>query len=418
MDVKYAFLILGFLFLSACGQPKTTASVFKETSASECPGTSRDNRYIVEWENGETTVENTSNRENFKNEFVTPHLDEIRSIYPDRQVKLMENSTSLGSVTATASAPTMPTIPPPPNYWGQNMIQSEAVWNQNVLGEGVLVGVVDSFIDVEHVQLKSRIAYNTKEIPNNGLDDDENGFVDDYAGMSFVSGRAKTSPHGTHVTGIIAADPSMGNMKGTAPKALIIPAPFISDDGSGSLADAVTALNYVASRGAKVINASWGGSACVVEALKSTFEKLNSQGILLVVAAGNDGSDLDQRADFPASFNMPNQITVAASTATDYMASWSNSSFNYVHLAAPGDYIYSIIPGNTYDSFQGTSMAAPFVSGAAALLISAAPTASAAQIKEALLKSVDITPQHEFRVSSHGRLNVKKALDYLRTKGF
>ncbi len=411
MDVKYGLGLSAVIFLlTACGQPKTTENVFKEASASECPGESRDNRYIVEWENGETTVENTTNRDDFKKDFVTPNLDQIRNIYPDRQVQLMEHFQSADTVKDTA-------VTTPGMTWGQEIINSQAVWNEKAMGEGVMVGVVDSFVDVTHVQLKSRIAYNQKEIPGNGKDDDGNGFVDDYTGMSFIpksAAEAKVSPHGTHVSGIIAADPTTGTMKGTAPKALIIPAPFISNDGSGSLADAVQALNYVAARGAKVINASWGGSKCVVAALRSTFEKLNSQGVLLVVAAGNDGADLDQRADYPASFNMPTQITVAASTPTDYMAWWSNSSFNYVHIAAPGDHIYSTIPGDKYEYFQGTSMAAPFVSGAAALLFSAVPEATALQVKEALLKSVDIIPQHEFRVSSRGRLNVKKAVDYLR----
>lgn len=411
MDVRYTLVLPAFLFLTACGQPKTTDNVFKETSASECPGESRDNRYIVEWENGETTVEDTTNREDFKRDFVSPHLHEIRNIYPDRQVQLMTHLQTMNSASATAT-------PTAGMNWGQDMIQSEAVWSEKVLGEGILVGVVDSYVDTSHVQLKSRIAYNTQEIPGNGIDDDGNGYIDDYDGMSFMPPSSKpVSPHGTHVSGIIAADPSAGSMKGTAPKALIIPAPFISHDGSGSLADAVKALNYVSSRGARVINASWGGSHCVVAALRSTFEKLNSEGILMVVAAGNDGADLDQRADYPASFNMPNQITVGASTSTDYMAWWSNSSFNFVHLAAPGDFIYSTIPGDRYEYFQGTSMAAPFVTGAAALLLSAVPKATALQVKEALLKSVDVTPQHEFRVSSHGRLNVKKALDYLRRLG-
>lgn len=410
MDVKYRFFFLGLLFLTACGQPKNKENVFNETSASECPGQSRDNRYIVEWENGQTTIESSTNREDFKRDFVEPHLNEIRQIFPDRQVHLMENVNSQNLANAEALSNT---------GWGQEIIQDEAVWAQNVFGEGVLVGVVDSFVDTTHVQLKTRIAYNTEEIPNNGKDDDNNGYIDDYAGMNFISNPSgiKISQHGTHVSGIIAADSTLGLMKGTAPKALIIPAPFISNDGSGSLVDAVNALNYVASRGAKIINASWGGSQCVVAALKSTFEQLNAQGVLVVVAAGNDGADLDQRSDYPASFNMPNQITVAASNFKDYMVGWSNSSFNYVHIAAPGDNIYSTVPGNKYEYFQGTSMAAPFVSGAAALLISAAPKATFLQVKEALLKGVDITPQHEFRVSSRGRLNVKKSLDYLRGLG-
>lgn len=406
MDVKRLVLVCGFFLLAACdNKPKDKESVFTNTAASECPGQTNDKRYIVEWENGETTVEESTSLEDFKNGFVSDNLNKIKRVHLDQTVELLQNNNSFDLNAFVDS-----------QSWGQDIVKADDVWAQNISGEGIRVGVVDSFVDTQHVQLKSRIDYNTKEIPNNGEDDDGNGYVDDYAGMSFAPPSTKISPHGSHVSGIILADSTLGPTKGMAPKALLVPAPFISDT-AGSLADAVNALNYVASRNVRIINASWGGSRCVVNALKSTFENLNARGILVVVAAGNDGKDLDQSADYPASFNMPNQITVAASTVLDYMSSWSNSSFNFVHIAAPGESIYSTTPGNTYQSFQGTSMAAPFVSGAAALLMSAVPRATAYQIKDALIRSADVVPAHEFRVQSRGRLNVKKALDYLRSIG-
>ena len=406
MDVKRLVLVCGLFFLAACSEKaKDKESVFTSAS-SECPGQSNDKRYIVEWENGETTVEESTSLEDFKNGFVTDNLNDIKKIHFDQTVQLLQSDDLSFNPNAFADTPN----------WGQSMVKAEDLWAQNISGENIRVGVVDSFVDTQHVQLKSRIDYNLGEIPNNGKDDDGNGYVDDYAGMSFAPSSTRISPHGSHVSGIILADSTLGPIKGMAPKALLVPAPFISND-SGSLADAVNALNYVASRNVRIINASWGGSRCIVNTLKSTFENLNARGILVVVAAGNDGKDLDQSADYPASFNMPNQITIAASTIQDYMSSWSNSSFNFVHLAAPGESIYSTTPGNTYQSFQGTSMAAPFVSGAAALLMSAAPNATAYQIKDALIRSADVVPAHEFRVQSRGRLNVKKALDYLRSIG-
>lgn len=148
--------------------------------------------------------------------------------------------------------------------------------------------------------------------------------------------------------------------------------------------------------------------------LRNAFVELNNRGVLVVVAAGNEGIDLDYSPDFPAAFNLPNQITVAAANVKDYMPSWSNRGFSLVHLAAPGVEILSTLTNNRVGHMDGTSMAAPFVSGAAALLWSAQPTASLAEIKNALLRSVDVTRYHEYKVQTLGRLNISKALQELQ----
>ena len=148
--------------------------------------------------------------------------------------------------------------------------------------------------------------------------------------------------------------------------------------------------------------------------LRNAFESLQQKGILVVVAAGNDGWDIDYTPDYPAAFNMPNQLTVAASNVYDFMPSWSNKGFKLVHLAAPGAEILSTITKNRVGFMDGTSMAAPFVSGAAALLWSDRPTATAVDIKTALMRSVDVVPNHEYKVQTLGRLNVKKALVEIR----
>jgi subtilisin family serine protease len=139
-----------------------------------------------------------------------------------------------------------------------------------------------------------------------------------------------------------------------------------------------------------------------------------------MVAAGNGdkygrGINIDLYPEFPAAFSFPGQITVAASSQSDFMTEWSNNGFQLVSLAAPGTDILSTITNNQTAYFDGTSMATPFVSGAAALLWSAKPNATAAQIKAALLQSVDVSAGHEFKVLSRGRLNVLKALEKLRT---
>lgn len=411
MDVGFRSIIaltIASVSISACS-PKTTTSVFPESgnyASSRCSGQALTSRYVVQWEDGRFTVEKAANLEKFKKEFLEPNLDQVRKVEYDRVVQFER---AVGGTVNTNDLD-------PNDYWGQNMVEAGNVWSQGVYGQNVIVGIVDSFVDTTNAQLAPRIAYNTAEIPNNGIDDDNNGLIDDYAGYTFISepsGSTKVSEHGTHVSGIIAADPSKGYIKGMAPQAKLIPAPFIDSVRGGSIGDAILAMQYVSSRGAKIINASWGGAPCM-DSLRNAFTELNNKGVLVVVAAGNDGTDIDYAPDYPAAFNMPNQLTVAASTASDFMASWSNSGFNLVHLAAPGAEILSTLPGNRIGTMSGTSMAAPFVTGAAALLWSDRPQASVTQIRSALLQSVDVTPAHEFKVQTLGRMNVRKALEELR----
>ncbi|WP_413585796.1 S8 family peptidase [Bdellovibrio sp. HCB274] len=366
-----------------------------------CMGQAIKSKFIVQWEDGRFTVESATDAESFKKEFIEPQLDSIRQVEFDRRIQV--ESTKVSSSSSVSDT------------WGLSMIKANAAYSQGIYGQDVKVAVVDAYVDVSHPQLANRIAINTGEIPNNGIDDDGNGVVDDYYGASFVSVPSSTnipSPHGSHVAGIIAADSNYGPVSGVAPRAKIIPAQFIANDGGGSLGDAILALQYAAKRGAKIINASWGGAPCVAS-LRSAFQALERQGILVIVAAGNDARDIDVYPEFPASFNLSNQITVAASDITDFMTSWSNSGFKLVHVAAPGEHILSTVPGATSMYMDGTSMAAPFVSGTAALLWSSKPNATAQQIKAAIEQSVDVTSGHEFKVKTRGRINIQKALQVL-----
>lgn len=406
MDVQRVLSAVACVFvLASCGNKKSSSSVFPESGALDsnaCLGQAVQNKFIVQWEDGKFSVESAENAEIFTRDFIEPQLEKIRFVEFDRHLQL-EKSSELTVLGTTDS-------------WGQDKISARNVWAKGVYGQNIKVAVVDSYVDPSHAQLQSRIAINYQEIPDNNIDDDGNGVVDDYYGASFVSvpsNNPTPSGHGSHVAGIIGADPRFGPVEGVAPLAQIIPAQFIANDGGGSLGDAVLAMQYSASRGAKIINASWGGAPCVAS-LRNTFLELQNKGILVVVAAGNEGRDIDAYPEFPASFNLSNQITVAASSISDFMTSWSNSGFEFVHVAAPGERILSTVPGNSTAYMDGTSMAAPFVSGAAALLWSAQPQATASQIKTALLQSVDIERGREFKVSTRGRINVEKALEVLK----
>lgn len=413
MDVQRILSAVVCIFvLSSCGNKKSTSTVFPENGAldsSACTGQAIKNKFIVQWESGKFTVESAPNAEAFTKDFIEPQLEQIRHVEFDRHIQLQKTADTNPSDINVANMGSG-------ESWGQDKIAARNVWAQGVYGQGIKVAVIDAYVDVHHPQLAARIAINTNEIPDNNIDDDGNGVIDDYYGGTFVSGpndSKNPSPHGTHVAGVIAADSQLGSVEGIAPQAKIIPAQFISNDGSGSLGDAVLAMQYAVSRGAKIINASWGGAPCVA-ALRNTFVELQNKDVLVVVAAGNDGRDIDVYPEFPASFNVATQITVAASSMSDFMTAWSNSGFQSVHVAAPGEHIFSTTPNNTTAYMDGTSMAAPFVSGAAALLWSAQPNATAQQVKEAILQSVDINPGHEFKVKTQGRINVEKALQMLK----
>jgi len=271
-------------------------------------------------------------------------------------------------------------------------------------------------VDINHRQLRNQIAINTRDIPGNGIDDDGNGIIDDTYGAHFFSSTANSSQfndHGTHVAGIIVADPSSGSISGVAPESKIVPSAFLEANGGGTLGDAILAMQYAASRGARIINASWGGNGCA-EVLAGALSELSRRGVLMVVAAGNSGLDVDFNDFFPASFDLANQITVAASDFMNLMPAWSNSGFKKVHLTAPGVGIYSTGRNNSYLTMDGTSMAAPFVAGAAAVLWSARPNASANQIKQALFGGADVISGRNSKTLTRGRLNLRRSLDELR----
>lgn len=398
MDVRsLLFGVATISILTACSGQKTSDTVFAQDAA--CGAQSLEQRFVVSWEDGTFSVEKSPDKETFKREFVEPNLEKIRKVEADKIIQL---ETPVAHEEAAGDS------------WGQDMIEAQAVWNAGFNGQGVIVGVVDSSVDYSHAQLAGRVAVNTKEIPNNGIDDDGNGIVDDYYGANFISepSGSGVNAHGTHVSGIIAADPTKGPIKGVAPGAKFIPAPFIANNGSGSMGDAITALQYVANRGAKVVNASWGGDFCLTT-LRDAFVEIGRKGVLVAVAAGNDSRDIDVSPSYPAAFGLGNQITVAANTSSDFMAVFSNTGYRLVHLAAPGASILSTVPGNSYDYMSGTSMASPFVAGAAAVLFSVRPQATVAQIRQALMSSVDSAPGHQYRVSTRGRLNLRKAYEEL-----
>ena len=216
--------------------------------------------------------------------------------------------------------------------------------------------------------------------------------------------------HGSHTSGTIAAQGDNGvGVVGVNWRAKIMPLKFMNNFGRGTIANAIRAIEYAVANGAKVSNHSWGGTGFST-ALSNAIAAANRAGHLVVAAAGNSGNNSDNIPIYPAAFNLPNIISVAATDQNDRLATFSNFGSTSVDLGAPGVGIVSTIRNSNYASFNGTSMAVPHVTGAAALLLAQNPALNAAQLKAAIMNSVDPIPALAGRSVSGGRLNIAAAL--------
>lgn len=282
-----------------------------------------------------------------------------------------------------------------------------------------IVAVIDSGVDLNHEDLKSNLWVNDGEIAGNGLDDDGDGFVDDRNGWNFADGNSDVTDkngHGTFVAGIIGAAGENGKgTRGVNGRVRVLPIRFLDNAGVGSTASAIRSIEYAVARGAKVINASWGGTE-YDPALYDSVKLAGEKGALFVAAAGNNGknNDTDKNPIYPASFRLPALVTVAAYDNKDSLVSFSNYGKETVHLGAPGVAIYSTAPGG-YRFGEGTSFAAPFVAGGAALLRSFVPGLGGRELKERLLATTDVIHYYEKeRLASGGRLNLYNLLRNIR----
>jgi len=280
---------------------------------------------------------------------------------------------------------------------------------------GILIGIVDSGADGNHPDLRDNLFVNPGEIPDNGIDDDGNGFIDDVSGWDFANNDNdpfddSTVGHGTHVSGIAAAAGDNGRgIAGVAWRARFLPAKFINAEGNGFSADAIRAMDYAAMMGARVLNNSYGGGA-FSNAMFDTIAAIGTDGVVFVVAAGNDSENIDLKPHYPASYDLPNVIAVAATDDEDNLATFSSYGAREVHLAAPGVTLLSTLPGGQYGLLSGTSMAAPMVTGAAALLLAAEPGLTPLEVRTRLLASSRALPSLQGKVQSGGRLDLFRLL--------
>jgi len=302
--------------------------------------------------------------------------------------------------------------------WALAKINAAEAWKMTKGSSAVNVAIIDTGIDYNHPDLQGNLWVNPGEIADNGKDDDKNGYIDDVYGWDFRNNDNDPMDghgHGTHVAGTIAA--ATNNEKliaGVAWHTKMAGLKFLSDKGSGSTSDAIDAVAYSAAMGFKVSNNSWGGGGNS-RSLKAAIEKAGEVGQVFCAAAGNSRKDNDRSPHYPSSYDCENIISVAASDSSDRLASFSCYGENSVDLAAPGVRILSLLPNNKTASWSGTSMATPHVAGAAALILSINSNAGHADVKAAIMSSVDPVKEFDGKMLAAGRLNVAKSLGGIST---
>ena len=312
-------------------------------------------------------------------------------------------------------------------------MDAREAWNITTGSPDVLVAVIDTGVDYNHPDLIANIWTNPFEVAGDGLDNDGNGYIDDIHGIDTISDSGDpmdcqlTFPcgHGTEVSGVIGATPFNEGTVGVAWRVGIVAVKLIKANDTATAADAVKAFHYVNYlknvQGQNIVatNNSWLDKGLAnSQSLKDAMANLDQPGmapILHVLGAGNQNENNDVRPKYPANYDLDNIISVAATVQNDHYGSFSNYGATSVDLAAAGDLIHTTYLHDGY-CFEcwGTSMAAPQVTGAAALVWSAFPGLTAAQVKERILAGVDpighLGNNWQKPTLTNGRLNVARAL--------
>lgn len=305
-------------------------------------------------------------------------------------------------------------------HWHLRRINAVDAWSRETGSEEVAIAILDTGCFVGHEDLAENIFVNPNEIPNNGIDDDGNGFVDDVSGWDFYDDDAiadDETGHGTHVSGIVGAvgNNGLGGV-GIGWDLKILPLKVGGSSGlsSSAIAEALRYVTELKRSGANIVatNNSYGSGAPNTVA-QEVVRRHEEEGILFIAAAGNDGVDIDEpgSSQFPAGFEEANVISVANSTQGDELSSGSNYGYENVDIAAPGQEIYSTDSNGGYLFLTGTSMSSPIVAGAVGLVASSDPTLSSGELKARLLNTAARNEAFEGKMVSEGRLDLLAALD-------
>lgn len=305
--------------------------------------------------------------------------------------------------------------PNDPSYgtqWHLAKIQADLAWNVSTGSSSIVVATVDNAVDINHTDITASKWVNSGEIPNNNVDDDGNGYVDDINGYDVADNDNNPTPpsssfsHGTHVAGITGA--TTNNNTGIASIGFgirVMGVKATKNSGSAlSITDGYAGITYAAAAGAHVINLSWGGSSYSATA-QSVINGAYNAGAICVAAAGNNG---DIEPHYPAAYD--HVISVGNTTNTD--AKSSTSSYGgWVDVSAPGTSIYSTYPFNTYQTISGTSMASPLVAGLVGLMLSHNSNLNMTDVENCLYSTCDPVTGSNSQWMGAGRINAFKAMN-------
>lgn len=283
----------------------------------------------------------------------------------------------------------------------------------------VVVALIDTGVDITHPDLGSAIWTNPGEIPGDGIDNDGNGYVDDVYGWNFYDGSAQVftgtdDTHGTHSAGTIAAARNGVGTVGICDSAyvkIMVLKILGTASGVGKVSNVIKAIRYAQANGASICNLSFG----TTQYSEELYQTIRDSGMLFVVAAGNgdaygQGYSIDEKPMYPASFELDNVISVANLRFDGQLDRASNYGVKSVDLAAPGNYILSTVPGNNYTYMSGTSMAAPMVTGAAAMLYSYDASLSLMDVRNRILQSVHPLESLSGKVATGGIIDAGAAM--------
>lgn len=293
-------------------------------------------------------------------------------------------------------------------------IDAVSAWSLTTGSRNVVVAVVDTGIRYTHQDLEGNMWTNANEIPDNGVDDDDNGYIDDVYGINARNGEdpMDDNNHGSHCAGIIGATANdSGPNVGVAWQVSLMALKFLNKNGSGTTSDAIECIDYAIAEGADILSNSWGGGGYSA-GLYDAISRAQSAGILFVAASGNDGTNSDSSPSYPASYALDNVISVAALDRNDRLASFSNYGATSVDIGAPGVGIYSCTAASdtSYATYDGTSMATPYVGGVAALVKSKYPNITAAELKRRILDNARPISSLANKTVSGGALSASGAL--------
>ncbi|MCH2132484.1 MAG: S8 family serine peptidase [Phycisphaerales bacterium] len=276
------------------------------------------------------------------------------------------------------------------NLYGMEAINAPEAWDDFTGDPDFVIAIIDTGLDYNHQDIAANAWRNTAEIAGNGQDDDGNGYVDDVYGYDFANNEGDpmdSNSHGTHCGGTVGGVGNNGvGVAGVNWQCQLAGVQFLSSGGSGSTADAVSAVQYCAVMDFPVSNNSWGGGGFTA----ALYDAINNAGIqdghIFCAAAGNGGYS---GASYPAAYDLPNIIAVAATDSNDNLASFSQYHPSEVDMGAPGVDVLSCTPGNGYDYYSGTSMATPHVAGCVGMVYAVmGESASAAEVKALLMDNV------------------------------